>query len=229
MKVSKLFLCLAAIIGLVLFTPPAAKASFTNIYIDSFQNIDWSKELTGEIYWKQSSSSSLKSFSFCVDTGHNMSVPANYYKEAFSIAGNQGRLEAAYLMDTYAPSKHGAFSGSTDGHAWNSDVIGTGTALQLAIWDVTGQSHMTLAQVGSQYAYLYDKAAELKLGADSAWGPDGHALAGLANSYQFFSLWADSAKLDKKQDILAPVPLPPSMFLLGAGLVGLVGVRRRMR
>lgn len=230
MKGMRFVTCLL-VIGILCVMPFAAHAAYTNISLTGFQNIDYNYELTGEIYLRFPQAAP-QTFSFCIDTGHNMNVPGQYWAEPQSIAGDTSRLQAAYLLDTYAPSKHGVFSGT---HAWNGGssvwtLQETGTAVQLAVWDVLGQPHKTKTQVeahyGTKYDFLFDKAEELKGSALNVKGD----LSNLSSSYEVLVLWNNSAHQTKLQDVMTThVPLPPSAVLLGAGLVGLVGVGRRMR
>ena len=197
-------------------------ASLNPINVSSFQNIDWTKSLTGEIYYTFPSNSGSLSYSYCVDKATSMGVPGNYYAEKLPITGQvgintmAGLLKAAYLMDTFAYSKSGAY-GTWNGYTYNAQE--TGTAVQLAIWDVTNQKVNPV----TGYGYLFDLADHMKNAI-----PAGD-LSSYASKYAVLDIYTNSDKTGASQDLLTPVPIPPTLWLLGSGLLGLVGLRRRFK
>ena len=195
---------------LVVCLSGSASAYTKNIVMESFQQ---TSGLTGEIYYHWTTPSTPSSYSYCVDHDTNMQVTNTaYYAEKVSIAGNEGLLEAAYLMDKYAYSKQGvqpSFSAAQ-----------TGAIVQLAIWAVI--ENTTISGTGS----LYDVARNLKLEAEALGLAE---LAYLANKYVLLDVYNDSSKTTLYQDVLTPVPIPGAAWLLGAGLIGLAGIRRRMQ
>ncbi|HVO67133.1 MAG TPA: hypothetical protein VMT12_11665 [Syntrophales bacterium] len=201
-KISLLF----AVIVFVLAFSMTSHAAYTNIYLSAFQDVRWQDKLTGEIYYNIGS---MNSYSYCVDPSTNMPIPGNYFAEKFSIVGNAALLQVAWLVDNYAYSKKGVISG------FNANE--TGTILQLAIYDVIGQPVSPV----SGYEALFAKKNEIE-----ALIPKTD-LSYLAASYIRFDIYGDSDKGVKYQNVLTPVPIPGVVWLLGSGLIGIIGIRRR--
>lgn len=194
-------------------------ASLDPINVSSFQNIDWTKSLTGEIYYKFPSNSSSLLYSYCIDRATSMTVPGNYYAEKVPITGQMdGLLKAAYLMDTFAYSKNGAY-GTWNGYNYNAQE--TGTAVQLAIWDVIKQGISPV----TGYQYLFNLADQMK-----STIPTGD-LSSYASKYSVLDIYQNSNKTGGLQNVLTPnpVPIPPTAWLMGAGLFGVGFVRKRVR
>jgi len=54
----------------------------STIYLTSFQNIEWQKQLTGEIYSTWSNTPGAQQyFNYCVDKSASLPVPGVYYIE----------------------------------------------------------------------------------------------------------------------------------------------------
>jgi hypothetical protein len=204
----------------ILMSPMTASAYSGNIYLSSFQNIDWTINLTGEIYYNFGSGpGSPTYYSYCVDRSTNMPVPGSYYAVSQSIAGNTtGLLQAAWLIDNYAASKPYTYPGSTP--------LETGVALQLAIWDQIGQSLNTSSPTYAGYQnlitmenYFDNQVNQVSAG----------TLSSLASKYQVLKIYvSDGSGQLQSIETLTPVPIPAAFMLFGPGLLGLLGMRRKI-
>ncbi|OPY73590.1 MAG: hypothetical protein A4E63_00953 [Syntrophorhabdus sp. PtaU1.Bin050] len=203
-KICISFTVIVVLLALVL----PAHAAYTNIYLSGFQDIDWQNKLTGEIYYDMGGT---HSYSYCVDPSTDMPVPASYYVEKFSIAGNLPLLQVAWLMDSYAYSKSGAFTGFT--------AVQTGTIVQLAIYDAIGKP----VAVVPGYESLFAKKDEIEASMPLTLSD----LAYLSAKYARLDIYNNSDKTTAFQDLLTPVPIPAGVWLLGSGLIGLVCLRKR--
>ena len=118
----------AAFVLLVLTALPSF-ACETNIYLSSFQNINWQSKPTGEIYiyhnynWQNGTTGAC---SLCVDPAADLPVPGAYCTGWFSVAGNRELLKTACLMDNCAYIKAGVLPGF--------DALQTGTIVLLAVY-----------------------------------------------------------------------------------------------
>ena len=203
----KAFVFFAVIVALLAIAVPRSDAYLTNIYLSAFQNIMWQDKLTGEIYYDMGGENS---YSYCVNPSVDMPVPGNYYAEQFSIAGNQNLLKVAWLMDNYGYSKFGAFPGFT--------AAETGTIVQLAIYDLIGQPVAPVAG----YDALFTKMNQL---INSIPATD---LAYLSAEYKELAIYNNSDKGMAYQEVITPVPVPAAVWLLGSGLIGLAGLRKKV-
>ena len=187
----------------ILVLPLTASAYSGNIYLSSFQDIDWTKYLTGEIYYNFGSGpGSPTYYSYCVDRTNPMPVPASYYAESQSIAGNTGLLKAAWLIDNYAASKPYIYPGST--------ALETGVALQLAIWDQIGQgiTYNSTTYAGNENLFAMKNYFDSQV-------PTGD-LSSYASKFDVLKIYTTDASGNHLQDIesLTPVPIPAAFYAL---------------
>jgi len=205
------------VIVLLLLIPLQANAYLTNFTMTSFQSLG-QEYVSGEIYYTLNNTSS---YSFCVDNYTEIAQGVHYWGILASIGGNDGLLKSAYLMDKYAPGKPGRsiVPGLTD-------ITRQGVALQWAIWMILSQDSV-LTNLYPLYPDIYTASGLLKSEAESASN-----ISRYAGMYKEVLLWNDSSMTVKKQDLLTPVPAPPSVFVFGSGLLGLwlskQGIRKKL-
>jgi hypothetical protein len=183
-----------------------------NIYLKSFQA---GFNYTGEIYYQEYPGLSPTFYSYCIDKDTTVYVPGSYYAQKltlleYSVKENKdinGLLKAVWLMDTYGVSKNGVYL--------SHSVLETGVAVQLAIWDVTGQ--ITLGSGG-----IFDIAKDLESTIPL------QLLSDLSSKYAVLNIYKDGKMDVGYQDLLTPVPIPPTILLLGAGIMGIGIARKRI-
>jgi hypothetical protein len=194
----RIAVCVFLMAAFAVFLPVSANAY--QVYLSGFQS---GYNSTGEIYGNDVSPV-IPFYSFCLTESKNVYVPGYYEAQNVALTGNE--LKAAWLMKTYAPTADWAY-GLYNSHNYNYEE--TGIAVQNAIWFVTNQTmnvtdtdvlalaNYFVSTVGSNVSSDYVRMNLLDL--------DGNPV----------------------QDLMRPVPIPAAVWLLGTGLLGLFGIRRR--
>ncbi|HVN71100.1 MAG TPA: hypothetical protein VMU10_03675 [Desulfomonilia bacterium] len=206
----------------VLLMPMAVSAYSGEVYFSSFQNIDYTINLTGEIYYNFGSPGSSQTlYSYCVDKSVPLYIPGSYHAESSGIASDIGLLKAAWLIDNFAASKPYTYDGRTS--------LDTGVALQLAIWDQLSppQGLDRTDPTYAGYQYLFDMRNYFDNQVNGVTVGD---LSSLASKYQVLRLYTLDAQGTPSQVVesLTPVPIPAAFMLFGSGLLGLLGLRRKI-
>lgn len=152
---------------------------------------------------------------YCVQNNVTVTVPGNYYAQNVGLQSNP-QLQAAWLMATYGPS-----------HTATDDSI----ALQLAIWNVLGVSY------APSDSYQTNEVSMAKALVTSIATSAPANLSYLQSSYSEINLYTDPSLQNPVQNQLglivadgangSPTPIPAATWLLGSGLMGLFGLRRK--
>ncbi len=156
---------------------------------------------------------------FCLEHSEYISYGVTYSAKTNTNAVNGGvgptgdpvSLGTAYLYYQFAEGvlKDYAYSGTVDQRKASAD------ALQKAIWALEGET-------GGDTSSIYYVLAVSIFGA--AVGDDANGAYGV----YALNLYTSSGGLAQDALVYTGVPIPPSAWLLGSGLLGLLGVRRRM-
>ena len=206
--IGKLLILLAA--GLIFMIPFQARADLTYT-MTSFQSLG-PTYASGEITGNMTGSLNISDlYSFCVYNSATLYQGQPYAASLASIGGNTGLLQSAYLMDKYVPRN----SPLTD--------VNMGVSLQWAIWMLIGQGspltdiNVANPTLAATYPSIDSRAQLYQQEALNAGN-----LSQYAGTYQVL-------QLQGSQDLLiVPTPVPAAVYLFGSGLLGLVGLRKKM-
>lgn len=207
----KLLMLLVA--GLIFTIPFQARADLTYT-MTSFQSLGplyASGEITGDLTGLLNIPTL---YSFCINNAAILYEGQPYSASLTSIAGNAGLLESAYLINTYVPQN----SALTD--------VNMGVALQWAMWMALGQaSPLTDTSVqnptlAATYASIYNQAQQYEQQAQNQY------IAG--NLSQYAGMYQELQLQGSQSLLLVPTPVPAAVYLFGSGVLGLVGLRKKM-
>ena len=192
--------------------------------------VPWAAESTGGSISPSYLNGTLLSYAYCVGLTTNINVPGTYttnVNTAGQVYGNG--LGAATTLNAVPNAGQIAWllgqygAGAT---TWNQQV-----ALQVAIWNVItgGPSGTPTGAYGLSGIISLDpgsSAYTTYTGYLSALGGN----TGNVSSFYWLSP-GDGTGANWSQGLVAaaPVPVPPSVFLLAPGLLGLVGMRKRFK
>jgi hypothetical protein len=139
----------------------------------------------------------VATWAYCVDLDHT--IWYNTYAATATSPPSVPYLYAAYLADK-----------------WRSDADSSvkSAALQAAIWEAVYGDNFSLTSSDATLLYYYNKYAL----------PNPGDFTG--TNYTHLDLYTVGSQI-QSQDLITGVPEPLSLLLLGLGLVGLAGLRRK--
>jgi hypothetical protein len=143
-------------------------------------------------------------------------IPGSYHAETSAITGNPGLLRAAWLIDNYAASKPYIYP--------ERSALETGVALQLAVWDQIGQgvTYNSTTYAGYEYLFTMKEFFESQIPSED--------LSSYASKYNVLKISMTDGSGNPLQAIesLTPVPIPAAFLLFGTGMLGLLGMRKKI-
>jgi hypothetical protein len=145
----------------------------------------------------------ISTYGYCIDPEEPM-VNQNPNDYNYTISSwNEGYHKAAWLMEEYAPTNN-----------TQNETI----ALQAAIWTVvTNNSGYAPANEDTDYFKFYHAyMTELDNNFNSS------NVVSLEQKYRLLNL-------EGGQPLIAPVPIPGAVLLFGSGIIGLIGIKRKMQ
>jgi len=160
---------------------------------------------------------------FCVE-GLEYIYPNTTHSVVFNdaaVLGGVGSRDplsvgAAYLYHLFVTEQWAAegltYNYTTGNRTTSADL------LQKAIWWLEGEEGITYDSGNNYMKMVYTK-----------FGGEAGAMADNSGQYDVavLNLYLDPAHTELAQDVLVATPLPGAVWLLGSGLLGLVGIRRR--
>lgn len=223
----RVFLAAAIVCGAIASAMPAAALTVTvsqqgsNAFVDAAGQNGWQQTVNtnfgnfgaGVFRLRADEGSGPVNFlAFCVDLVQNLNLPGTYERKDDLFTGPVRQNIDALLSNAFL---------STPSLVTNSQ---SAAAFQIALWEIisdttydlsTGNFRMTNNPSGRALANTW-----LANVANGTWMPTGATFTFLHS--------------DKLQDVLAigiggptPVPLPATLWLMGAGVAGLAAMRRR--
>ncbi len=210
MKTFKRFILLSVVL-LLFATPSATKAAQVNAFI--YGALEYDSTLSGQVFAGWLTGDDF--VAYCVDRKNPL--PQNVVWADVKGLGSTGSIyqQAAYIMD-----KHDPFITGHNETTFSYEE--TSYMTQLAIWKLTGQLGYAPAIIDPVSYMIYFNHI------NTYWIPA--ALSSTENfngRYALLDLYNDSDKTIQYQKLIAPVPIPAAIWLLGCGLVGLFGLKRR--